>query len=326
MTCSSVYSCELIHGYPKAQRYFEERKPVRSKRWAVNQRPLYTSRYKCYSIERWEDGDYYDMVLYGAAMARYYRPDPDTGEYTVLLRGRGSHTSWAYLHHACGFATWYMPLKTTAEEEVLVPLNTRPDRYKGEAQVPAGWSAKLVFDKKDRLIVEKSDHIPVHVSRSTPEEKAIRAATLAKLEGFLDLMMLRLPSFHERSLVSIGRHHVFGSGFKTHRYREDPRVNCMVAEIKSLAAGGEVSESTLPALLEFAEEHYNTMLSKSVPHYEIPRGWGDTSGAHLPAITPARFRESLKAALVRRSPLSYRTGVKELPKFPKRLPRKYFSL
>jgi hypothetical protein len=317
------HHCEPIYGFPQAQRYFEERGPVRSKRWTAGQRPLVSSTETWFRIDK-ENDDTYDLMLYDKKMIRYLRPQHN-GSFTVLINYYGwknkmneflrqMHKS---THHG------YPGYVTTAGNSVMVPLTHDSSTYdKGSAL--SDWAAKLVFNKDGKLIVEESAHRTIYRYKSNATDRAKRKAVRENLAGLIDLLTLRLDTFHADSILTQGRSYAFGgmdSSFKTVELR---------TAVENASAGMQMPEEILDDLLPFAQEVYSVSLSRRVYNDEeetqhLAHGWNaETSGNIFDPQPKEVFRKALEGALIRAGRLDGASEKVALPLFMEKLPNKWY--
>lgn len=316
---TGVWNCAKLYSYPQAQRHFESRGAVRSKRWQANERPLVGTREKWFKLVK--ENDYYDLVLYKTPLVRYFKPE-DNGDHMVWLRGEYHNKTWQFLRQM-SWGCWYSEgLPTVGGQRVVVPLVTQVKEPHG--LVPVDWSATLVFNSDDKLILEKSDHRPIAVAHSSTEDKEARKKLTAAVKGILDLMVVRLPTFHAEASIGRQRGWAFGGLGDKAAAR---KVGETIREVVQL--GEELTDEGLHNLLPYCQDVYNTALSKRLEMKEDVRitHYRDSPiiPEHVKPIEPEAFRAALKRSLLRYSGLAKQTGRRVLPKFVDKLPRKYFT-
>jgi hypothetical protein len=185
--------------------FFTRYPKPRSASWEENQRPIYIdkavsenpiSRMKHYCLTRGpinpatQTPEYFDLVLHSTSVIRYMRPDEDNnhtvyltygGWATVMTRDFMKRHGW---HYAQGF-------NTTNDERVAVPYNfAAPPKEWIDGQ----WLAKLTFNEDKKLIVERSDHMPVYKRVSSKDDKARRAALRNKMDVLCDMLWMSIES------------------------------------------------------------------------------------------------------------------------------------
>ena len=319
----SIMSCASLHSYSQAKRHFENRGPVRSHRWAMEERPLSGTREQWYRVVQGGMDDYFDMVLYQTPMVRYYKPDDD-GSHTVLLCGDNHTLSWQFLDNA-GWPTWRRGIETARGVRVIIPLNTNVRQPHGI--VPEGWSAKLRFNSDGCLIFGESDHRPVFVPRASAEDRERRKAAKEILAPIIDAMMFLIPQLHENSVVNRSMARAFGGmENKWAAHRAGTLIN------KTIRGGGELPEELAEHLQPYAQELYNVALSKHVEaeggeEAERTRQYrGDLPGKEFPHLSEERFRTALLASMIREAGLNTARKMVPLPKFQtQQLPRNFTS-
>ena len=163
----SMYS---IPSFDEAKRHYERTPHPRARSrgdliFEENERPLDGARQHHKRLVLNKDGSF-GVVLYETEMIRYYPPAED-GSKRVKLYHHGSVSSSAFMWRH-GWSLGNGAKFDTYEGPVWVPLlcNARhPHEY---------WSADLVFDARDRLIVEKSWHVQMAKILTSPERKRAR--------------------------------------------------------------------------------------------------------------------------------------------------------
>lgn len=312
----NAYHCSRVRGYPEAVRHFDQRGPVKSKRWQNHERPLISTTEVWYkNVKGLGPDDYYELV-YGrdTPVIRYFKPE-ENGDYRVwlALAGWGSRNAWNFLDiHGWG---WNKRYDTTCEQKVMTPLHSvAKEAYQG---IPAGWHSCLTFNKSGLLILEKSNHRPAYTRKSSAGDKEARSGARRALDTTLDLLVLRTPSFHASAEVSSRMGRAFG-GLSTWSFRH------LEEAVAGAVATGEVDDELLEILLPFAQQVYNVSLSKV--WYTAERSY--VSGNDLvlmPEVASEKFRKALQGALLRHSGLMKPHENVELPKFLTELPKKWFS-
>lgn len=316
----SIRSCASIGSFKKARNYFEGKKPVKSKRWQANERPLRSSRETWYKMVRGGDEDYYDLVLFNTPRIRYYKPN-EIGEEVVLLRNDIDRSTWMwlYLH---GWGTWSEKKKTVGGEQVLAPLGVE-DIYKPHGQVPPEWSARLVFTD-GKLVLEKSDHRPIYKRKSSKEDKESRAKFRTEIDMLVELMTLRIDSLHENAQISWSRGRAFS---QFDRAANKSRWGLAQA---LRTAGTELTDNIAEHLFPFVQELYNVSLSKRYYNDKVSKHWNESFSSDafntegVKKLTVEQFAHTLRGALIHLSGKDRRTEKVALPKFPLEIPRRYF--
>jgi len=190
---SAATNCTPIRNYKEADRHFNNTRKPRTKRWGEHQRPLYETRHTHFRLEKGSDdlGPFYGVWLYRMELARFYEPKED-GTHMVCYNTYESNMTHAFMRHVLGMSGWRPTFTTTDGRKVIVPLKpARGNKHNGNNEP---WAATLWFDAHDKLMVDKSWHIPVALRRMNDDDKARRAAKRKDVETLLDMLTLRLSS------------------------------------------------------------------------------------------------------------------------------------
>lgn len=255
----------LVHltNYEQADKYFAEVQPhSRSKKYQPHQRTLKPQRPSAnhhYRIERHNDGEYYDLVLYQTTMARYYRPAPD-GSERRLYNGDGSQTSRQFLWNACGVWSHMKRQALERKELVVVPLY----RYNALEDKGAPFCADLTLVKvgecgpEDKAIdLTRSQHTPHYRYISSKDDKQNRARVRQVLRPFLDLMALRMPEFVASAELEYSKGRPFGGASPRFSVRHGTE-----GMMRSLLADQVPQEADVSAFFELCQTCFDGIASK----------------------------------------------------------------
>lgn len=320
---NAIHSCTNLHGYPQALRHFLENKAPRGKKWLDNERALYNQRshhYRMVASETLIDNEpeWFDMVLYRTPMARFFRPVDGVSQ--VYLRGFDSTASWSFLWRVCG----YHPIKAMVDlngNYIVAPfsINTGVEHTADNGVViPSDWSVvlRLRDGKVDTAI---SAHRPVFKKVTSDDDKANRAHFRKQIEMLMDMMVLRIPSFHGESIVSSYLARPFSAAnFKQHIARE---------AVQAFRLGTQ-DDADFNAITSFAQAVYDKALSHRVSNsdsYHEWLTWAGASGAKYSPLDATSFRAALSRALMKTATLDRKLGRLKLPQFPDSLPNEYTS-
>jgi len=177
-----------VHKYEDADWFFNKITPVKSAKWGKDQRPLGRRTAWHYRLERGQDAAHYDVCLYHTKMIRYVKPDQH-GYREVYIRGHDSNTSRSFLAHnihQCynGHGARFTDTKNTVRFVPFSPYTHGAD-----------WSARLVFDPNGRLVVERSEHLPIYRATVTTEQREKRAELRKQLKVINMLAALRIDTY-----------------------------------------------------------------------------------------------------------------------------------
>lgn len=339
---TAIHNLPTISGYPQAQRYFNEtRKPPRSKRWEEHQRPLHTTSATHYRIERSAttlqgSPEFYDLMLYGTSMARYFQPEAD-GSSVVWLRNHNSTTSRQFLWRVANFSghsvreawdTTDQQEKRQPKRPVRIPLST----YVSSAftadngvTVPSSWSAVLTF-KDNGLVLERSAHRPVYIKRTSKDATATRTEFMDKLKPYIDILLLSIPSVHAETKIKRDD----GRAFKGIDYYPRNKVGDLLQWSNERL--GDMSEPMFKVLQDiFAAVYkhaFGVWVQREVSWQDAHKyfHWsGSPIPEHMPMLSPDAVRSSFERYL-RDNICPIRKGdvPVDLGQFPESLPKTYY--
>jgi hypothetical protein len=276
-----------------------------------------------------KDAHSYVYKINGVDVVRVYEPNAQ-GEYEVAVIGLyGTYDiqlQWKFTGYYNGRA-----LTTTADEQVLVPLNPH---YKDQDK---DFSALLVFNKEDKLIVEKSWHADIYKLASTKDDKATRKAIKEELDAYVTLQLFKLPTLKDNCKLSDSMGAPFGEsklGWSI--------ISTMQDALRNRPLPLE-SQSFMETFDEVAQDCFNMLASKKVYNgdgYNLFHRMSSWARSRNPAeaddaqekaddivqtITPDEFKKSLTAKLMGFAGLSKGTESVPLPQFGKTLPRTYYT-
>ena len=318
--------CTQIVSYQRAQRYFEERKRVRSERWKENERPLISSTETWFKAVRGGAEDWYDLTCWDQPAIRYFRP-LENGDYRVLLCHRTWRNGWLFLY----YNKWWRAYDTSVGTTVRVPMNPMTDNAFNS--VPECWSASLWFNREDKLILELSEHRNIGVRVGTKEDKEQRKKFKKKMARIIDLLVLRVPYFHENCRVTSRAARPFRGAqqFNPHEYWAVK--NAMLDE--GVTPGEHElrdEERVIETVVPYGQLLYNALMSKRIAKedpYALSSAMASLAQHKFyqdSPIEPQRFAQALEQGFVRLAQLDTQSGIKTLPQFPTELPSRYVYL
>ena len=210
MFSNNIRHIGSINTYAKAKAFYESTalpKWRTKKIWEDNERPLQGKYQHHYRIVKVEQG--YELHLYHQIMARFWHPDADGNE----LRQYSYHssvTSKQFMYHVLN-VTFEQPFQTTTGDAALVPI-------RGDLR-----DTELLFDNRNRLIVDRSTHMQLYRSISNDEDKMRNKAVRDFFRPFVSVCMFRLPEYLERFHYDEEKGCPFGTG-ATVSYGERERL------------------------------------------------------------------------------------------------------
>lgn len=200
MTFSNTSNLDRVRNYEQAHAYFNAKPRPKSNDWAENERPLGSNRQHHYRIKKGDGGQYYDVILYSTAMARFYMPN-SMGETRICYTHDSRTTSSNFMWHVACVGT-YPKFRATDGTERIVPIGGSRE-----------FGTDLWFDMNGDLIVEASTHAPMattHVSKSLSEWKK---NLKAKLDTVIFLMEIAVQDTLDEGKGSM--HWASGRAFTT---------------------------------------------------------------------------------------------------------------
>ena len=199
MFSSSIHNLPTINDFESAHEHFTQTpKPVTRKgQWNDNQRPLKDTRSHHYRIEQGRGGEYYDVMLYTTAMARFYAPTPDGRR--VMYTSHGSNMSKQFMRCVTRHST-LMHMDTTDGRTVAVPVPAKDCIHEDGRE----FSASLWFDNSPhkRLVVEQSAHTPMYTHKVGKSDKETREHIKALCEPYITLACLRIHEWRRDEHVN----------------------------------------------------------------------------------------------------------------------------
>ena len=298
MFSSSIHHLPTINDFESAHEWFTKTpKPVtRNGQWIDNQRPLKDKRAHHYRIEQGRGGEYYDVMLYTTAMARFYAPTPDGRR--VMYTAHNSNTSKQFMRYVTRHST-LMHMDTIDGETVAVPVSYKDSIYEGGA----GFSASLWLDNNGRLDMALSAHTPMYVHKVGKSDKEKREHIKALCEPYITLACMRLPEF--ASIMGIDQDLLTP-------FRGGVAVDWSQREaIRLMTNGGVVSQDFINTFMTLAEKVYDYEATKL--SFKQGALTGDDIAQH---ITEKVLADGLWRVIVRETyALRRRSEAVPLPKF-----------
>lgn len=300
MFSSSIHNLPTINDFESAHEWFTQTpKPVTRKgQWNDNQRPLKDTRSHHYRIEQGRGGEYYDVMLYTTAMARFFAPTPDGRR--VMYTSHGSNMSKQFMRSVTRHSN-LLYMDTTDNQTVAVPVPAKDSIY----EAGRSFSASLWLDNSPhkRLVVEQSAHTPMYTHKVGKGDKETRDHIKALCEPYITLACLRLPEFANNMFINEDLIEPFRGGVGVEWAQRDA-IRCMTQ-------GNALGQDYINKFMALAEKVYDyeaTKLSfKQGPHT------GDDIAQH---ITEKVLADGLWRVIVRETyPLQRKSEAVALPQF-----------
>ena len=314
--------------YQQAHEQFTNtKKPPRSKKYNEYQRPLRRVSESHLMLQK--DAHSYVYKINGVDVVRIYEPNAQ-GEYEVAVIGLYGTFDIQLQYKFTGYYNG-RNLTTTTGDTVRLPLNPN---YQEQGK---DFSALLVFDKEDRLIVDKSWHADIYRLASTKGDKDTRKELKEELDAYVTLQMFKLPTLRDNVRLDANMGRPFGEsrlGYTLQATMRDALAN------RPLPLD---SQSFMETFDEVAQDCFNMLASKKIYNgedYNLFHKISSWARSRNPAeaddaqekandivasITPEEFKKSLVARLMGFAGLSKGTQSVPLPQFSNTLPRTYYT-
>lgn len=302
------------------------KKPPRSKKYNEFQRPLRRVSESHLMLQK--DAHSYVYKVNGVDVVRVYEPN-EAGEYEVAVIGLYGTYDIQLQYKFTGYYTG-MRLTTNTDDIVRLPLNPY---YRDQGK---DFSALLVYDKDDKLIVDKSWHADIYRLASTDSDKQTRKDLKKELDAYVTLQMFKLPTLRDNCKLSANMGRPFGESDLSYSVQSDMR---MAMQNRPLPLESQSFMETFDAV---AQDCFNMLASKKIYNtddnlfYKMG-GWQrqrDPASADdaqekandiVAEITPDEFKKSLVARLMSFAGLSKGSQSVALPQFGNTLPRTYYT-
>jgi hypothetical protein len=292
--------------YTKADKWFNERKQVRSKAWSAHERPTAPKGTDQRGrLIRHPDGEYYDIMLYTTTMARLFKPEVIDGKRVErrYYLGYPSSLSCEFMNNAL----WVRPVNKVhvKGEKRIVPIYTR-------AMPGSDFSAELVY-VEDVLSLEMSKHTRHFRRVSTTEDKARRAEVAKRFEPYIMLAQMRLPEFEASAVLSARSGAPFGGDSTSTQKYSIPLFRLS----EGIPTPADTNE-----FFEMCQMVYTTMASKrgyDQPNFNLGSSWSnrtsDPASKLERPITPDEFRSALLYRINAAMDVGKKSGQEEIPQF-----------
>jgi len=251
MFSSSIYNLPTINDFESAHEWFTQTpKPfTRKGQWNDNQRPLKDTRSWHYRIEQGRGGEYYDVMLYTTAMARFYAPTPDGRR--VMYTSHNSNTSKQFMRNVTRHST-LMHMDTTDNQTVAVPVPAKDCIHEDGRE----FSASLWFDNspRKRLVVEQSAHTPMYTHKVGKSDKETRNHIKALCEPYITLACMRMGDWRRIEFIDEDMLIPFRGGVDVTWAQRDA-LRCMTQ-------GSALGQDYINAFMTLAEKVYDYEATK----------------------------------------------------------------
>jgi hypothetical protein len=277
---------------------------------------LYESRHTYFRLEREENEEYFGVWLYRTELARFYKPDPATGNRKVCYDTYYSQTTNQFMWEVLNISSRRPTFEVLGEGRTvycpLVPSDNRHD-----------WAAELTLDMHGNLIIGQSKHIPVGLRCSDDSDKNVRKEKRDEVRPLLDLARLQVPTMVSQSNPAfnpdLGYMGSFSSSFDSGRY------------FNSHNNGKEFlyREHARKPMAEWEQsafDEFNNMCQHIACAYvsriAVNKGFDWEAAATWVAENPSGLIKAIENKLLESARLLQRkSGVRDLGQFPEKLPK-----
>lgn len=319
MMMSKTHMLPHLRNYERAHTFFmSTKKPPRSKKYKDNERPLWSVSQPHYKIVRRNNGEYYDLQLYGTVMARLYKPSEY--ERVCLYKYHYSNTSNSFLLNVCGMGIRYPQINvflTTDGENVVAPIYYGNSLNDGDDK----FSLRLVFDKHGKLIKKKSWHEEHYVAVSTADDRDERKRVKEILAPYIDLACMRFNMYEAN--VTLQAH--LGAPFGGVTGRGTNGRAHHIGAIRAIA-NGKPTQEHIDKFFETGQLVFDTLASKRgyAQELALPSRWHhqwagntnyDTYESVEKRVTEKEFERALISLCMRLTNNKGGTGRRYLPAF-----------
>jgi hypothetical protein len=185
-----AHQAKIVRTYEAAEKLFRETPKPRGAAWRDTQRPLDGNRKRHMRLE--QGNGYFDVMLYGTPMARYYKPETVNGKEVreVWHNVHGSQSSSTFQWYVCGFSPNNYQKVDTENRLRLIGMN------------PCDGQASTMFPVRLRFVdglldVSKSCDCPAQLGSTTSDQrKADRKAFKKWLRPFEAMSKLEALGAH----------------------------------------------------------------------------------------------------------------------------------
>ena len=293
-----------VRTYAEAEKQFNVRGVVRSKKWAENERPLYKT-YHHYRVVK--HAEYYDLMLYHTVMARYFTPETIDGKLheRCLYMGDQSITSRDFMWHVLGVERGLREIMPDGTK-VIAPIYHRASLHHDGSAFSADY---LYVDGV--LDITKSAHTKHYRRVSSKEDKAHRAKVIMMFEPYIMMAQMRMPEFHADTEVNRN----YGAPFRGGSERGYQESIIDMSE-------GSTDQIAINHFFQMCQNAYEVLASKRAwtqPNFNMGSTYhkrpADSIDKLEKPITPQEFRTAIVGRINRLTGADARTETVEIPQF-----------
>jgi hypothetical protein len=301
---NTARSLPRVHSYADAEKVFNQRGAVRSKKWAEHERPLYKTYYH-YRVAKYDN--HFDIILYSTVMARYYVPtlvDSKVHERRLYM-GDNSITSKDFMHYVLGVSRVH-ELMMPDGKRIVAPI------YHKSSLHHDGNSFSADYRYVDGVLdTDNSVHTRHFRKVSSKEDREHRARIVKVFEPYILLAQMRMPEFHNNSEVDYRAGRPF-SGASELQFKQS------VIDM----AQGSTDQTAINHFFEMCQSAYEVLISKRAyaqSNFDMGSSYhkrpADSIDKIEKQITPSEFRTAIIGRINRMTGANDRTESVEIPQF-----------
>jgi hypothetical protein len=297
---------KLVSSYDLADKWFNERKRVRSTAWSDNERPTAPKGTDPRGrLIRQHEGAYYDVKLYNTVMGRLFKPEFINGQRIErrCYLGYGTPLSREFMGQALGVA----PLN-----RVFADGQRRILPVYDKSMMGSDFSAELMYVNGE-LDTALSKHTQHYKRVSTDEDKHHRANVAKQFENYILLAQMRLPEFEAGAELTQRIGAPFsGSGHPT-------QYSNAMEDILT----GSPDATSVGLFFALCQDAFNTVASKrgyEQGNFQLVRRWGAKNTSSPieqleKPVTPADLRRAVMGRVNMALCINSQSGRVEIPQF-----------
>ena len=298
-----------ISTYDLADKWFNERKQVRSTAWGAHERPTAPKGTDARGrLIRRQDGDFYDVKLYNTVMGRLFKPEYINGQRIERRCFLGYYTPLSLEFARQSLSLSHINRIIVDGKRCILPIYDK--------SMPSNdFSTELVYVNGE-LDTSCSRHTPHYKRVSTDEDKKRRAEIAKRFETYLLLAQLRMPEFE----VNVDLNNSLGAPFGG---MGDARSRSYGDAMQDILAGNPDAES-VDVFFTMCQVAFNTIASKrgyEQPGFQMKSRWGGGKQHHSflehldKPVTAADLRRAVLGRVNMALGINGQSGTVEIPQF-----------
>lgn len=295
-----------LYTYDLADKWFNERKQVRSTAWGAHERPTAPKGTDPRGrLIRRQDGAYYDVVLYRTIMGRLFKPEVIDGQRVERRHYMGHYSPLSREFMWKALNLWRCNSVFVEGKRLILPIYDK-------SMPGSDFSAEFVY-VDGALDMSQSRHTPHYKRVSTAEDKQRRAKVAKVFENYILLAQMRIPEFEASAELSNRIGAPFSGSGNLTQYS-----NAM----EDILAGNPDAVSVI-LFFAMCQDAFNTVASKrgyQQGDFQLTRRWGVPNTASPienldKPVTPADLRRAVMGRVNAALHIKGQSGTVEIPQF-----------